>query len=219
MRPKKALLFALSLCLLLAFIIFSYFVEHKAFNYLDFKTTATLQNNISRKFDLPFSLITLFGSVEVTGIIWLVVLIIAFIKKRFLTFLTLGLFWLGLSIEVFGKAFLFHPAPPIYFYRGEGIIFPSSYIHTNFSYPSGHIYRTSFILAFFIILLIFRGKRKHNLLIISSILIFFLIMFISRIYLGEHWLTDVIGGLLLGTSLGIIPALVVESKNHIWPRF
>lgn len=212
MRPKKTLLFIFSICLLLVFIIFSYFVEQKMFTGLDFATTAKFQSSISRKFDLPFSLITLLGSVEVTGVIWLIILVIAFIKKRFFAFLALGLFWLGLSIEVFGKAFLFHPAPPIYFYRGEGIIFPSSYIHTNFSYPSGHIYRTSFILTFIVAQFVLRRRKKHQFLILASILISFIIMFISRIYLGEHWLTDVIGGLLLGASLGIIPALVFDKK-------
>lgn len=211
---KKSSLLFLSVILFTSFVLFSYLVAKEVFTRIDFDTTVRLQNHISGHFDLPFSILTMFGSVEITSLVWLIILGYSFIKKHFLTFFALGLFWAGLSVEVFGKIFLFHPAPPFYFYRGEGLVFPSGYIHTNYSYPSGHIYRTAFIITFFVTSLYLKKATGRRTVAILALVAFLGTMFISRIYLGEHWLSDTIGGMLLGSALGIIPALFTTSKNR-----
>jgi membrane-associated phospholipid phosphatase len=108
-----------------------------------------------------------------------------------------GIYAAGLAIEVMGKLLLYHPAPPHMFYRGMGLLFPSGFVHTNYSYPSGHVYRFTFII---VLLLLFLAKRNTLVYKIAFIGILGL-MLVSRVYLGEHWLTDVIGGGLLGTGL------------------
>lgn len=212
--PKKSLLLFLSTILFISFVLFSYLVAKEVFNRIDFDTTVKIQDHIPSKFDLPFSILTLFGSVEATSIFWVGLVIYSFVKKHYLVSLALFIFWLGMSLEIFGKVFLLHLAPPFYFFRGEGIIFPSSFVHTSYSYPSGHVYRLTFLVAFAVASLYLRQTKKYTLATIFALGIFLILVFISRIDLGEHWLTDVVGGMFLGASLGIIPALATYSKNH-----
>jgi membrane-associated phospholipid phosphatase len=78
------------------------------------------------------------------------------------------------------------------------------------SFPSGHVmsYVAFFGLIFSLCLILFRRDRWWNyvLLIISGL--FVVLVGPSRIYLGDHWASDVLGGylfggLLLGISLWI----------------
>lgn len=210
---KKTFLFFISILLFFLFIFFSYFVAKEKFTQLDFDTTVRFQNHISRRLDLPFSIISLLGSVEVTGIIWAVLLIYSLLKRFWLTFLTMFLLPAALAIEVFGKVNLFHPGPPFLFYRGVlKFNFPSHYIHTDYSYPSGHVLRTTFLIIFLMTYFYIRHNIVKPILfqiLMAGVLI---LMVVSRIYLGEHWSSDVIGGFLLGASLGIFTGITIPHK-------
>lgn len=204
---KKKFLTLVSVLLFLSFIFFSYLVAKELFTRVDFDTTVRLQNHIDRSWDLPFSVLSIVGSLEITGLIWVVIFVYLLLKRKFLTSLSLLLLPIALAIELFGKVFVYHPGPPFLFYRGVlNFNFPSHYISTDYSYPSGHVLRTSFLLIFLILIILFKGKRFLNLSIAFFLFVFLLLMLISRIYLGEHWTSDVIGGLLLGGSLGLLSA-------------
>lgn len=215
MTLKKALLI-LSISLFFLFIFYSYLVAKERFIQLDFDLTVKFQDKIPRKLDYPFSVLSIIGSAEITGLFWLSLMIFSLIKRYWLTALALFSLPVALFIEIFGKVFVLHPAPPHLFYRGViDYPFPSNFVHTDYSYPSGHVLRTAFLVSFLVTALFLKMPKKLQLPFQLGLLGFLAAMMVSRIYLGEHWTTDVIGGFLLGSSLGTFTGLTVPKTKEL----
>ena len=213
---KTKLLFISFFCVLF-FTYFSFTVAKERFQKIDFDTTVKLQDHISRRFDTEFSYFSLLGSVEVTVIFCLILALLALLRRRWLAILGWLMIIPASMVEVFGKLVIFHPGPPVFFHRSilpTGL--PSFYVHTNFSYPSGHMTRTVFIITVFVLFLLFSPKNHPSKFIILVFLVLLAFMMgLTRIYLGEHWLSDVIGGSLLGAAAGFFASVLILRGKRV----
>ncbi|WP_227996059.1 phosphatase PAP2 family protein [Nocardia australiensis] len=82
-------------------------------------------------------------------------------------------------------------------------------LETDYSFPSGHVTATSAMLGIAVaVLMIGRSTRVRAVLVTMAVLLVALIA-ATRLYLGVHWLTDVIAGAILGTIFATIGASVL----------
>lgn len=211
----KILLFLLGSLTFALFIIFSYTVAKEMWQQIDFDTTVKLQDKIPRRFDKEFSYLSLLGSVEVTFLMAGIFAVFNLVRLKMWAFLAWLLVIPASFVELVGKLILFHPAPPVLLHRSIiETTLPSFYIHTNFSYPSGHLIRTTFILTLFLVMTLFSSRsRVVKMMVIALLLGLMLMMSLTRVYLGEHWTSDVVGGGLLGVSAALVASAFVIGKK------
>jgi len=94
---------------------------------------------------------------------------------------------------------------------------PGSLVTTSgASFPSGHSIAASVTVLAAVIALSPPGRRRiaWGLAAVA----FAVLMALSRAYLGAHWLSDAIAGLLLGTACALVAATAVDQAQRRWHR-
>lgn len=76
------------------------------------------------------------------------------------------------------------------------------------SFPSGHAVAASVTVVAIVIALFPEGRRRFAWGAAAAVFSF--VMALSRAYLAAHWLSDALGGALLGTTIALDSALVVQ---------
>lgn len=168
----------------------------------DIFITGFLQSRPSESLDCAATSLSWIGSAELTGAVS--VFIFFFLWKRLGPDTALafgGALGLATAAEIAFKVFLPQMPIPDSLHRACGDL-PQGFIHvpTPNSFPSGHTFRTTFLLFMIIRIYSFFYRSPitdHRSLFFSLCLLFVLLMAVSRVYIGDHWLSDVLGGILL----------------------
>jgi membrane protein DedA with SNARE-associated domain/membrane-associated phospholipid phosphatase len=104
---------------------------------------------------------------------------------------------------------LIHLPRPVAIYHGA----------SSYGFPSGHT-TMSVIIYGFLAILIARGLAAHfRWRLFTSVTLIAFVIGISRLYLGAHWLSDVLGGLFIGTTwVALVGIAYVKGTVEKVPR-
>lgn len=216
MSQKRILLF-ISIGLLASFYLFSKQVKHGYLKQADFDTTVRIQDKISPRLDqlMDDGAILADGIVSSVAVLGIAAWVFFRWKKNGIWLgalaIPLAFFVLGI-LEIYGKNILPHPGPPFFMIKQPTTIFPKFHVVQPYSYPSGHAARITFIgvIAGAIVAKRFASMPQKKKLLIFLIAGYCVFVWVSRIYLGHHWLSDILGGILVGgaSSLGAVVFLL-----------
>jgi membrane-associated phospholipid phosphatase len=174
---------------------------------LDEAVTTWLQR-AAPALDYPAFVVVLLGNAEV--VIPAVVLAAVLLMRRHrdsglrILWFAVGLILASL-LAVTLKFLIVHPGPPTEFVRPV-IELGGFQARTPYSFPSGHTLRTT-LLAWTAL----RNARG-----VAGLLI--LGMMAALVYLGDHWLSDVLGGLCLGWALIEAVGLIMKARSRSYRR-
>ena len=101
-----------------------------------------------------------------------------------------------------------------FFHRGRP---PLPLVDTvGYSFPSGHAVAGASIGVALVLVLLPPGPRRRGWEIGAAGFAFAMAM--SRVYLNAHWFSDVVAGVLLGTTVALGTAAVVTEVRDVWTR-
>lgn len=98
----------------------------------------------------------------------------------------------------------------MFFARVRPDLVPQLDIISSPAFPSGHANNAAVVYILFIMLV---PQARHPLWQAAAAAMI-LLTGLSRIMLGVHWPTDVIGGWMLGTSFALMAAAVIAHRRH-----
>ena len=217
MLQRKHFLIA-GFALLVLFYLFSAQVKKGRFQQLNFDTTVRLQDKMPKRFDSYWEDITFFAEPGPSIVIALGLTAVASYdlkKKKFRPGAVSILFLFGLVVfaEIYGKAKVESAAPPFFMLKNPTTIFPKFFVQEQYSYPSGHAARSLFfgITTFY---LAWRYTKKWQNLAVVGLIVGGCVAVISvgKVYLGQHWLSDIIGGYLLALACSSFLGMVLWEK-------
>lgn len=146
-----------------------------------------------------------FVNIALTGSLLLVLVIRRCYRAATFLFLAMA----GGFLLVVALKLLIHLPRPVVIYHGAAV----------YGFPSGHT-TMSVVLYGFLAILMARGLAGAWRwgLVVSALLFSFIIAF-SRLYLGAHWLSDVLGGFFLGISWVAFLGIAYHRKpDVVMPR-
>ena len=194
MKNKQTFLTKGSFALLL-FVILGYVVKFHSGQLKGFDSLlqTTLRGNLPHALTMFFSSLTSLINTPVI-VTWVAVLVGLFLYKKWWSeaiLLAGNLALTGILVALLKNVYQ-RPRPTIQHLVEEG----------GFSFPSGHALASTLVVGALVIIVSQRVKNRHLRHLLQVLLmVFILTIMISRVYLGVHYPTDVLGSLFLGLGM------------------
>jgi undecaprenyl-diphosphatase len=195
----------------LAFILVALFVKYsQLFSGLNLSVLDYLQSVRTHHADQFMVVISLLASGPSAAVISLVVLVGLLLKRHWIA---AGHWLVAVGLAGIAKEVI---KPVMAIVRPQVVSLPPD----SFSFPSGHTLGAVVIYGLLASFIARELKPKYSWLIYFIASILFILVGLSRLYLGVHWFTDILGSLFLGGvivgSVRLFYARFVGSHIH-WP--
>jgi membrane-associated phospholipid phosphatase len=201
-----------------AFVVVSLLVDLGAFDRLNLRMTHYLQGRGSNGQDIGLGVFSYLGSIEVTLLVAALIGIALFRGLRLLAVLPVAFVLAGSLLELIGKQVITSPAPGKAFQRFPDFLPGLAHKLGHYSFPSGHVLRAT--MTYGLVLYLSErwelfGRDSSRLSPVLVLVVFF--VGYGVVYLGWHWLSDALGGLLLGLTLLFALIAYLERKRTVNP--
>lgn len=201
---KKAVL---AIIFLISLIVLLVLIKTNAIYAFDMTIYNMLISNMNESLTNFFKMITFLGGTSGISAFCLLALIIGIIlKKGKMGFLIFGCTLVNWILNEVLKNIIQRPRPEILRLIPE----------TSYSFPSGHTL-ASFSVCGILIYLILRSGLNRTIKIILTVFltVFPILVGASRIYLGVHYASDVLGGILFALILLLMEIIIIEKKEFL----
>jgi len=209
LKPIYFITLQVSLYALLIFLIISVNLNANYINKID-SFVFNLINFIRSPFINNFMLIITYLGDSTIYIITIILLITLFFKKRKIFYPLIFMTSLSGIINSILKELIQKARPVGQFVNN---LFISYDFPTSYSFPSGHT-QTSLVFYFLLTYILLNNfyKGKHRKLYLSIPIIISVLIMISRLILGVHFFSDILGGTIIAIIL-LTNYIYLNNKN------
>ena len=204
MRKKLIIIDIITIILIILLILMFFGINLGFFTKIDTFTYNLIKTTINPTLTRIFKIITFLGST--IGIIIISIIILLLLKdnnKRILYLIIVGV---GVALNSLLKVLIHRPRPDVLKLVTEN----------TYSFPSGHTLASSLVIGFLLFLIWESSgklKKSHKVLLSPLLVIISILIVISRIYLGAHYLTDCLGAYLLASIILINSITLFQILN------
>ena len=209
-RQWNPLLVGLAIVQSTLFVPLAWWVRKHPILSTDVEISHMLQKKRSTFLDNLSRMLSAVGSATTTSILALLVSLALWREHRRLeAVITICVSITGVLVRSFLQQLVHRPRPC------EPLVHVDTKKETP-SFPSGHTTASTIVWGWFLTLImpLLPGNRLHKGVLASFPALVILLVGPSRIYLGEHWASDVLGGYLLGSTwLGVALSLYFKLRK------